>query len=181
MKKLLIFLFLISAFLAYGQDDTTRNYGKQLFPDNLFVGDQRLDIANQLISGNDVLYIHWDTVTMWTWAIPSGGLLVTGKKLFPWKFISKDTMYITLAVVVSNSASPDFDYNVAWATDRSASGTEMFTTDPNVNGSDATSTGEENVPDVHIIPPNRWIWLVITDDTAIPEDGASFTFVGYIY
>ena len=65
MKKLLIFLFLISAFLAYGQDDTTRYYGNQLFLEHLYFGVNRIDLVNDGVSIATYVPLNSDTIAMY--------------------------------------------------------------------------------------------------------------------
>ena len=80
---------------------------------------------------------------------------------------------------LSNSASPNFSYNISWAADVSGTDTDMFSASQVVTGTDATSTGELDTPNTNSIPPNVWIWLVIDDRTAVPAKGASWTIKGH--
>jgi len=180
MKKILIlasFILLLFGGSAVGQTW----YGVQYFPDYLLVGEDSIDLVNDVVLGDDYLFYKSDTTTKWSWTVPSGDLLVSGSKLFAWKYEGDDTLYITKAVVISYSAAPNFSYNVYWATDYSGSGTAMFSSAPVVTGSDATSTGEVDTPNTNSIPPNVIIWLYIDDDTAIPTSGAGFSFIGKEY
>lgn len=128
----------------------------------------------------DIVALKEDTTLLWAWAFTDSSQFKIGVKLGLWKYFGPDTLFVTKAVSISEG-SPNFSYNVHWTSDISGTDTDMFTSAVIVAGSDATSTGEEDNPSTNSIPPGSFVYIMFTDKTAVPPDGAGFSFEGYEY
>jgi len=147
---------------------------------------QALEIFNDSIRGAladsiwapDVITFKYDTINKLSFAFTDSSQFILNRKYMLKKHSGLDTLNITEISVQVPTGTPNFAYNIYIATDGSATGTKLFTTDPVVTGSDATSTGEIDIPNNGVIPPDRWIWIQFSDLTAKPPTGAAFTLDG---
>jgi hypothetical protein len=92
-----------------------------------------------------------------------------------------DSIDVDSSMCGSLSASPNFTYNIHWAADISGADTDMFSSAVQVNGADATSTGEVDTPNNNAIPPGVWVWVTFVDRTAVPLNGCGITVIGTYY
>jgi hypothetical protein len=129
----------------------------------------------------DTIAYGSDTTTQWAVPLSDSSQFIVGDKIALWYYNGPDTIYVHESRVVCPTGSPDFTYNVHWASDITGTDTDMYSANRQVTGTDATSTGEVDTPDTAIIPPGNWIWLRIYDVTVKPPKGASFNFLGYTY
>lgn len=192
MKKILVVLFMILPLVAMSQTKVRRGLRVGAIPENATNVDSIIrdgavvkvycdggSSPAQIFVDSAALTLRYD---LWSWSFTDSAQMEGGsKKLGAWFYPGPDSMDVDSSTVISLSASPNFTYNVHWASDISGADTDLFSSAKQVNGADATSTGEVDTPDNNAIPPKVWIWMTIVDRTSVPVNGAGFTFMGTYY